>query len=93
MTDSIPLSNLRAVSGNSPYYKMSNTSPQRLGRFGIQRDRSWTISLVGSYVFDWFVLLVVAAAGGGIALIEPNKRPFSLLDPSISSVPSWIPWR
>lgn len=76
----------------------SSPSPQpRAGRWGVKRDRSWTISLIGSYVFDWIVLLAVAAVGGVLAIIEPNKRHFSLLDPNIAfpytvkeTVPLWM---
>ena len=86
MPDSIPLSDLRA--GSRPnYIKMPDSSPSpqpRAGRWGVKRDRSWTISLIGSYVFDWIVLLAVAAVGGVLAIIEPNKRHFSLLDPNIA---------
>lgn len=83
MPDSIPLGDLSAAS-KPTYYKMPETSSPGGGRFGIKRDRSWTISLIGSYVFDWLVLVVAAAAGGVLAIVEPNKRPFSLLDPNIS---------
>ncbi|KAG7117922.1 MICOS complex subunit MIC60 like protein [Verticillium longisporum] len=54
-------------------------------------------SLICSYVFDWVVLVLVAGAGGGLHLIEPNKRPFSLVDPNIAfpfteseTVPVWL---
>ncbi|KAL8661496.1 MAG: hypothetical protein Q9168_008382, partial [Polycauliona sp. 1 TL-2023] len=40
--------------------------------------------LIASYVFDWFIILAIAAAGGGFWKITPNHRPFTLVDPSIS---------
>lgn len=48
------------------------------------RRSHWTPSLIGSYVFDWFILLVVAGIAGVLGIVEPNKRPFSVLDPNIS---------
>ncbi|TKA78361.1 hypothetical protein B0A49_00694 [Cryomyces minteri] len=40
--------------------------------------------LLLSYVFDWVVIIVIAAIGGGINSATPFQRPFSLLDLSIS---------
>ncbi|KAM0274409.1 hypothetical protein ACHAQH_007878 [Verticillium albo-atrum] len=99
MPDSIPLNNLSVSPSSRPtYYKMPESSPaQRKGRFTKPRDRSWTASLICSYVFDWVVLVLVAGAGGGLHLVEPNKRPFSLVDPNIAfpfteseTVPVWL---
>ncbi|EEY19002.1 predicted protein [Verticillium alfalfae VaMs.102] len=74
-----------------------SSSAQRKGRFTKPHDRSWTASLICSYIFDWVVLVIVAGAGGGLHLIEPNKRPFSLVDPNIAfpfteseTVPVWL---
>ncbi|KAM0322825.1 hypothetical protein ACHAQA_009166 [Verticillium albo-atrum] len=99
MPDSIPLSNLSVSPSSRPaYYKMpdSSTSPRK-SRFTKPHDRSWTASLICSYVFDWIVLLIVAGAGAGLHIIEPNKRPFSLVDPNIAfpfteseTVPIWL---
>ncbi|KAG7143529.1 Diacylglycerol pyrophosphate phosphatase 1 like protein [Verticillium longisporum] len=85
-------------SSRPTYYKMPDSSSvQRKGRFTKPHDRSWTASLICSYVFDWVVLVLVAGAGGGLHLIEPNKRPFSLVDPNIAfpfteseTVPVWL---
>ncbi|KAK5164974.1 uncharacterized protein LTR77_009639 [Saxophila tyrrhenica] len=40
--------------------------------------------LVLSYVIDWLVIFLIAGLGGLFNFIEPYKRPFSLLDLSIS---------
>ncbi|KAK1709014.1 PAP2 superfamily protein [Colletotrichum lupini] len=57
----------------------------------------WTPSLIGSYVFDWLVLAVVGGIATVLGIVEPNKRPFSVLDPNISfpfthheTVPMWL---
>merc|ERR1712093_130711 len=41
-------------------------------------------TLIGAYVLDWIVMIFIAAIGAGINYTEPYKRPFSLLDLSIS---------
>ena len=46
------------------------------------RNLPWGLAL--AYVLDWFLLLCIAAVGGGISYIRPYHRPFSLLDLSIS---------
>lgn len=53
--------------------------------------------LVASYIFDWIVIIAIAALGGGVNNITPNYRPFSLLDLSISfpyvekeKIPTWL---
>jgi hypothetical protein len=43
-----------------------------------------SIRLISSYIFDWIVLIVVAAVGYVLGVITPNKRPFSLVNPDIS---------
>ncbi|KAI4266022.1 MAG: hypothetical protein LQ337_008909, partial [Flavoplaca oasis] len=40
--------------------------------------------LIASYIFDWFIILAIAAVGGAFWKITPNHRPFTLVDPSIS---------
>lgn len=45
-----------------------------------------SIPLILTYVFDWFVLLAVAAVAAALGKIAPNKRPFSLYNPDISYV-------
>jgi hypothetical protein len=42
------------------------------------------VKLVSSYIFDWLILLIIAAGGFGFDYVTPNKRPFSLVDPTIS---------
>ena len=39
-----------------------------------------------SYIFDWVLLLAIGGGSAVLGEIEPNKRPFSLKDPNISSV-------
>ncbi|RFU72443.1 pap2 domain containing [Trichoderma arundinaceum] len=58
---------------------------------------AFSIRLISSYIFDWIVLIVVAAVGYVLGRITPNKRPFSLVDPDISfpftiheTVPDWL---
>ncbi|CAJ2513435.1 Uu.00g015540.m01.CDS01 [Anthostomella pinea] len=43
-----------------------------------------TLVVILSYVFDWAILIIVAAVGYILGNITPNKRPFSLQDPNIS---------
>ncbi|KAL8925969.1 MAG: hypothetical protein Q9172_001972 [Xanthocarpia lactea] len=40
--------------------------------------------LIASYVFDWFVILAIAAVGAGFWRVTPYHRPFTLVDPSIA---------
>ncbi|OTB03077.1 hypothetical protein M426DRAFT_61120 [Hypoxylon sp. CI-4A] len=40
--------------------------------------------VIGSYVFDWLILIVVGVVGVILGNVTPNKRPFSLQDPNIS---------
>ena len=53
--------------------------------------------LVASYIFDWFVIIAMAALAGGWNWLEPFKRPFSPVDLSISypykadeMIPTWL---
>ncbi|KAK4634354.1 Lipid phosphate phosphatase 1 [Fulvia fulva] len=41
--------------------------------------------LVVSYLFDWFIIIVFAAAGAGLSKVRPHHRPFSLLNLEISN--------
>lgn len=60
-----------------PYQKMAQSgSDAKKGRPSIR--------LITSYIFDWVILLVVAAVGYVLGVISPQKRPFSLVDPNIS---------
>ncbi|APA06282.1 hypothetical protein sscle_01g010520 [Sclerotinia sclerotiorum 1980 UF-70] len=43
-----------------------------------------SIAVILSYVFDWVVLIIAAVLGAIFSYQTPNKRPFSLVDPSIS---------
>ncbi|KAF7118282.1 hypothetical protein CNMCM5793_007698 [Aspergillus hiratsukae] len=42
------------------------------------------LRLVLSYILDWVFIVIVAVIGFGFSKVEPNHRPFSLTDPSIS---------
>ncbi|PVH96405.1 PAP2 domain-containing protein [Periconia macrospinosa] len=53
--------------------------------------------LILSYVFDWIVIIAIAAVGAGWEYIEPFKRPFSLVNLDISyphqyheKIPTWL---
>ncbi|KAJ3455599.1 hypothetical protein MRS44_017081 [Fusarium solani] len=46
--------------------------------------RHISMRLLLSYALDWLALIVVAAIAALLGRIEPNKRPFSLVDPDIS---------
>ncbi|GME51301.1 Phosphatidic acid phosphatase type 2/haloperoxidase [Neofusicoccum parvum] len=53
--------------------------------------------LVLSYIFDWIIIIGIAAVGAGWNDIKPYHRPFSLLDLSISfphtdpeTIPTWL---
>jgi hypothetical protein len=43
-----------------------------------------SIALVLSYIIDWLVIIAAVGLGAGLAVISPNKRPFSLVNPEIS---------
>jgi len=40
--------------------------------------------LIAAYILDWVVMIIIAGIGAGINYVEPFKRPFSLMDLSIS---------
>lgn len=53
--------------------------------------------LILSYIFDWIVIIAIAAVGAGWEFLTPYKRPFSLVDLSISfpfveneRIPTWL---
>jgi membrane-associated phospholipid phosphatase len=53
--------------------------------------------LVLSYIFDWIVIIAIAAVAGGWEFVEPFRRPFSPVDLSISypyqtseMIPTWL---
>lgn len=53
--------------------------------------------LILSYIFDWIVIIAIAAVGGGWEYLKPFHRPFSLVDLSISypferheTIPTWL---
>ncbi|KAI2616578.1 acid phosphatase/Vanadium-dependent haloperoxidase [Hypoxylon sp. NC1633] len=48
------------------------------------RPSKSSIIVIGSYVFDWLILVVVGVVGVILGNVTPNKRPFSLQDPNIS---------
>jgi membrane-associated phospholipid phosphatase len=56
-----------------------------------------SVRLVLSYIFDWIVIIAIAAIAGGWEYVEPFRRPFSLVDLSISypyqtseMIPTWL---
>ncbi|OCK76683.1 acid phosphatase/Vanadium-dependent haloperoxidase [Lepidopterella palustris CBS 459.81] len=53
--------------------------------------------LIASYIFDWIVIIAIAAVGAGWNSMTPNRRPFSLVDLDISfpyvvreKIPTWL---
>ncbi|PSN73013.1 PAP2 domain-containing protein [Corynespora cassiicola Philippines] len=53
--------------------------------------------LVLSYIFDWIVIIAIAALGGGWEFLTPFHRPFSPVDLTISfpfendeTIPTWL---
>ncbi|KAF2240487.1 acid phosphatase/Vanadium-dependent haloperoxidase [Trematosphaeria pertusa] len=53
--------------------------------------------LVLSYIFDWIVIIAIAAVGGGWNYLTPFHRPFSPVDLNISypfevheTIPTWL---
>ncbi|KAI4946007.1 hypothetical protein J4E91_007449 [Alternaria rosae] len=56
-----------------------------------------SVRLVLSYIFDWIVIIAIAAIAGGWEYVEPFRRPFSPVDLSISypyqtseMIPTWL---
>ncbi|KAH9865546.1 hypothetical protein J1614_009131 [Plenodomus biglobosus] len=56
-----------------------------------------SVRLVTSYIFDWVVIVAIAALGAGWEFVEPFNRPFSPVDLSISypyqtseMIPTWL---
>lgn len=56
-----------------------------------------SVRLITSYVFDWIVIIAIAALGAGWEYVEPFHRPFSPVDLSISyphqnseMIPTWL---
>lgn len=83
MRQSIPL-NRFDLTQTTEYNRMPEPFPIRDATR--RHNRYWTAPIVTSYIFDWVVLAAAAAVGAVLAFIEPNKRPFSVVDPSISYV-------
>ncbi|CAJ0546355.1 Ff.00g098280.m01.CDS01 [Fusarium sp. VM40] len=48
------------------------------------RGRRFPIRLILSYLSDWIVCFLFVGIGGWLDRVAPAKRPFSLVDPSIS---------
>ncbi|EMD91730.1 hypothetical protein COCHEDRAFT_1194482 [Bipolaris maydis C5] len=53
--------------------------------------------LVASYIFDWIVIIAIAAVAAGWEYVEPFRRPFSPVDLNISypyqtseMIPTWL---
>ena len=56
-----------------------------------------SVRLITSYIFDWIVIIAIAAVAGGWEFVEPFRRPFSPVDLSISypyqtteMIPTWL---
>jgi membrane-associated phospholipid phosphatase len=56
-----------------------------------------SVRLITSYIFDWIVIIAIAALAGGWEYVEPFKRPFSPVDLTISypfqtseMIPTWL---
>lgn len=56
-----------------------------------------SVRLVTSYIFDWVVIIAIAAVGAGWEFVDPFNRPFSPVDLSISypyqeseMIPTWL---
>ncbi|KAJ4173468.1 hypothetical protein NW754_012470 [Fusarium falciforme] len=64
------------------YVKMADTGIGNISQSF--RGRRLPLRLIFSYIFDWIVCLVFAGIGGVFDRLSPAKRPFSLVDPSIS---------
>ncbi|KAI8683898.1 AcidPPc domain-containing protein [Fusarium keratoplasticum] len=64
------------------YVKMADTGIGNISQSF--RGRRLPLRLIFSYLFDWIVCLVFAGIGGVFDRLSPAKRPFSLVDPSIS---------
>ncbi|KAI3565737.1 PAP2 superfamily-domain-containing protein [Fusarium oxysporum f. sp. albedinis] len=64
------------------YHKMGGSSLGTLssGLLG----RRFPVRLVLSYLFDWIICFAFVGIGGWLDRIAPTKRPFSLIDASIS---------
>lgn len=45
-----------------------------------------SIRVIASYIFDWIILIAIGVVGFILSRVEPNKRPFSLVDPNIAYV-------
>jgi membrane-associated phospholipid phosphatase len=56
-----------------------------------------SVRLIASYIFDWIVIIAIAAIAGGWEYVEPFKRPFSPVNLDISypyqtseMIPTWL---
>ncbi|KAI1386958.1 acid phosphatase/Vanadium-dependent haloperoxidase [Hypoxylon trugodes] len=66
-----------------PYSKMPEHSSPPFQTLQSSKFKP-SLVVVGSYAFDWIILIVVGVIGVVLGNITPNKRPFSLQDPNIS---------
>ncbi|KAI0009092.1 PAP2 superfamily-domain-containing protein [Xylariaceae sp. FL0662B] len=60
---------------------MSDNDPPRTQQ---SHKKRMSRIVIGSYVFDWLILIIVGIVGAFLGDITPNKRHFSLQDPNIS---------
>ena len=67
---------------SQPYSRMSEHGFANMP----SRKSKMSAMVIGSYVFDWLILIAVGVVGVVLGNVTPNKRPFSLQDPNISYV-------
>lgn len=65
---------------SQPYSRMSEHGFANMP----SRKSKMSAMVIGSYVFDWLILIAVGVVGVVLGNVTPNKRPFSLQDPNIS---------
>jgi hypothetical protein len=66
--------------GHHPYQAMPISEDSPADR----KPSRMSIKVVLSYILDWVVLIAVGVVSYIIGDLQPNKRPISLTDPSIS---------
>jgi hypothetical protein len=66
--------------GHHPYQAMPISEDSPADR----KPSKMSIKVVLSYILDWVVLIAVGVVSYIIGDLQPNKRPISLTDPSIS---------
>ncbi|KAI1339583.1 PAP2 superfamily-domain-containing protein [Xylariaceae sp. FL0016] len=69
------------LSRAQPYTRMPDLESLRPSA---GRAKKVSLVVLGSYAFDWAILIAVGVVGYILGDVTPNKRPFSLQDPNIS---------